>query len=243
MIRKAALFSSAALAALAFATTPLIADQLTLGGDGQATFTGTGNTTGDVITIVTSGSSGGCPAGDTCIGSNTTGGFESPTGTTIFGGASWSFSVPTSAPLLSLLAPSSPGVYSVDQNGGQIATFNFSGGGGDTVTGTIDWTSLTQSGTTNAATISGTLKVSSVSGLGTDGTAFAKDFPAGDTLGVDYTFNMSSSLSTLLGGTNSLTGTASSGEVPGAPEPTTLVLYGAGMLLVGSYFRTRRHAS
>ncbi len=242
MVRKAVLFSGAALAALAFATTPLMADQLTLGGDGQATFTGTGSNTGDVITIVTSGTSGGCPAGDTCIGSINSGGFESPTGTNIFGGASWSFSVPQSAPLLSLLAPSSPGVYNVDQNGGQTATFNFSGNG-DTVSGTIDWTSLTQSSTTQAATISGTLIVSSVSGGGTDGTTFAKDFPLGDTLGVDYTFNMGSSLSGLLGNKLSVTGTASSGEVPGAPEPTTLVLYGAGMLVVGSYFRKRRQAS
>ncbi len=242
MVRKVMLFSTAALAAVALSVSPVFADQLTLGGDGTATFTGTGNLSGDVITMTTTGSSGGCPVGDTCIGSNSSGGFESPTGVNIFGGASWSFSVPQSAPLLSLQSLGG-GVYTVDQNGGQTATFNFSGGGGDTVTGTIDWTSLTQSSTTNVATISGTLKVSTVTGTGTDGATFLTDFPSGYTLGIDYAFgNLGSSLSGLIGTHNSLSGTASSGEVPGAPEPTTLVLYGAGMLLVGSFFRKYRQA-
>ncbi len=241
MVRKVMLFSTAALAAVALSVSPAFADQLTLGGDGTATFTGTGSSSGDVITVTTGGTAGGCPVGATCIGSNSTGGFESPTGNNIFTGASWSFSVPQSVPLLSLQGGTG-GVYTVDQNGGQTATFNFSGGGGDTVTGTIDWTSLTQSPTTQAATISGTLKVTGSTGTGTDGATFLADFPSGYTLGIDYAFSMGSSLSGLIGTSNSISGSASSGEVPGAPEPTTLVLYGAGMLLVGSFFRKYRRA-
>jgi hypothetical protein len=239
MVRKALLFSIAALAAIALSTTPLMADQLALGGDGNVTFTGTGSTSGDVITVTTTETPMGCAAGSTCIGA-VSGSFEAPTGTPIFTGAAWSFSLPTVSPLLSLLAAGFD-TYKVDQNGGQMATFNFSGGGGDTLTGTIDWTTLAQSPTTSVATMSGTIMINSVVGGGTDGATFAADFAAGDTLGIDYSFSMPSLLSGVVGTTNTLTGFASSGEVPGAPEPTTLVIYGAGMLVIGSYFRKRRH--
>ena len=244
MIRRVMIFSTATLAAVALSMSPVFADQLTLGGDGTATFTGTGSTTGDVITITTSGTAGGCAAGSTCIGSDTTGSFEAPLGTTVFTGASWSFSVASVPPMLSLLAPNSFGTtyaYAIDQNGGQMSAFSFSGGGGDTVTGMIDWTSLVQTGA-GSATLNGTLVVSSVTGTGTAGATFLADFPQGYTLPLDYTFSMSSALSGILGTMSATSGVASSGEVQGAPEPTTLVLYGAGMLLIGSFFRKYRQA-
>lgn len=244
MVRKVMLFSTAALAAVALSVSPVFADQLTLGGDGTATFTGTGSSSGDVITIMTTGTAGGCAAGSTCIGSDSTGSFESPLGTNVFTGASWSFSVPSVPPMLSLLAPTSIGttyVYGIDQNGGQMSAFSFSGGGGDTVTGMVDWTSLVQTGPASA-TFNGTLVVSSVTGTGSAGATFLADFPMGDSLPLDYTFSMSGELSSIVGSTGFSTGQASSGEVQGAPEPTTLVLYGAGMLLIGSFFRKYRQA-
>ncbi len=245
MSRTIVLFSTA-VATVALSLPPVFADQLTLGGGGTATFTGTGSTSGDVITIATSGTPYGCASASTCIGYYT-GSFESPTGTTIYSGAAWSFSV---SPLLSLLAPSGSN-YAVDPNGGQLSTFNFSGGGGDTVTGTIDWNSLLQSGSTLAATLNGVLKVGSVVGGGTDGANFAADFPVGSDLSINYSFPMGEALSALVGSTGAATGTASGGEVslalagaPSVPEPGVLVLFGTGMflLLIDLFFRKYRRA-
>ena len=243
---KMIMIFSTAVATVALSLPPVFADQLTLGGDGTATFTGTGSSSGDVITIMTTGTAGGCAGPATCIGSNSTGSFESPLGTTVFSGAAWSFSVPSVPPLLSLLAPSSSGstyTYGVDQNGGQTAAFNFSGGGGDTVNGQIDWTSLVQPGP-QSATLDGFLVVSGVTGSGTDGATFAADFPMGNSLVIDYTFSMSGALSGLVRSTGFATGQASNGEVSGVPEPGVLVLFGTGMflLLVDLFFRKYRRA-
>jgi hypothetical protein len=226
---------------LAICSTPASADQLTLGGDGTATFTGL--STGFQVTAT-----GSCPAGSpptNCIGSATTGSFESPIGTTVFANALWEFSIPSISPFLTVGALNGSGVYPVIN--GNPSSFQFSGtaasapggGTGDTVTGTINWTAIDPANIPghNLAILVGMLTVTNSTGK------LVADYPIGGLTAIDYTFDLgpTNSLASIAGVPEaSITGQASSGEVPNVPEVDSILLLGTGLLSAGTFARLRR---
>jgi hypothetical protein len=211
--------------------TPAMADQLTLGGDGTIFFCSTGGVNSPIVISTSSSCS---PQGGTA-GSSTTGSFESPTGNTVIALQPWSLAFPTGLEIGAL----SGGVF---QFVNQPTTTAFSWGGASgtgTVTGNVTW-SLVSDGTP-VPRFFGNLVVTG--NTAPAGSALANDYQPGHSVAIDFTVNLGSNptLETIYarGDGASTSGTFSSGEVPAAPEPTSIFFLGTGILAAGTVLRAR----
>ena len=213
--------------------TPAMADQLTLGGDGNLFFCSTGGVNSPIVISTSSGCS---PQGGTA-GSPNSGSFESPTGNTIAALQPWSLVFPTGLEIGAL----SGGVF---QFVNQPTTTAFSWGGPtgtpatSPITGNITW-SLVSDGTP-VPRFFGTMVITG----NANGGALGADYQVGHTVNIDFTVNLGSNptLETVFahtGGVTSTSGSFSSGEVPAAPEPTSIFFLGTGILAAGTVLRAR----
>jgi hypothetical protein len=132
------------------------------------------------------------------------------------------------------------GVYPVIA--GNSSTFQFAGTGansGDTVVGTITWMAIDPANVAgnNLAVFVGTVAIAGSTGI------LTTDYPLNHTATIDYTVNLgpTNSLATVAGNNGVvISGTASSGEVPGVPEVNSILLLGTGLLGAGTFVRLRR---
>lgn len=119
---------------------------------------------------------------------------------------------------------------SISMNGA-LTTFTFTNGTGGTLIGNVVWDTAITDG---VATISGTLTITSsnLSGALSGGQAY-----------IDFTTNKyANSLSTFVFGAPAGAtegATLSSGEVVATPEPSSMLLFGSGLLLAGGILRRR----
>ncbi len=233
-LRTMTLFVALVIAVMT-CSVPALADQLALGGDGILTFTGLA--TGFQVTTNTCAVANPSPS---CVGSGSSGSYEQPTGNVVFSGASWYFTIPSMPPLLAMGPLNAAGNYPVIS--GNPSTFKFAGTGahsGDTVEGSIKWAAVVP-GTIpghNLAVFAGFLTVTNSTGL------LVQDFPASATVPIDYTFDLgaTNTLAILAGHPDiTFSARASSGEVPGVPEPTSILFLGTGMLVAGTVIRMKR---
>jgi len=210
--------------------TPAMADQLTLGGDGTIFFCSTGGVNSPIVISTSSG----CTPQGGVAGSATTGSFESPTGNTVIALQPWSLTFPTGLELGAL----SGGVF---QFVNQPTTTAFSWGGASgtsPITGNITW-ALVSDGTP-VPRFFGTMVITGNSNSGVLGS----DYQVGHSVNIDFTVSLGSNPSleavyAHTGGALSTSGTFSSGEVPAAPEPTSIFFLGTGILAAGTVLRAR----
>ncbi len=135
----------ALLAALAVAAIPAMADQMTLGGDGQIYIC---PSDGGTTAFLSSSSSCGTP-GVTAQSTNS-GSFEHPTGTVVFSGVPWSIVFPSTFLMTEI---GDTGVWTPNN---VTSAFTW-----DSVVGDIRWDVVSQIPTTNLTLFSGTLMVTS----------------------------------------------------------------------------------
>jgi hypothetical protein len=119
--------------------------------------------------------------------------------------------------------------------GANSESFSFTGGDGDSLTGTIHWTVIQDN--TPQPKFFGLLTIGTRSG----DAAFTSNF-SGPTANIDFITNALSSggtLDQLALTTNSATATVSAGEVNPVPEPGTLALFGSGLVALGGLIRRK----
>jgi len=215
-------------AVLALMPVAALANQITLGGDGVMTFTSSGATGSPITLSPLSASSG------------NTGGYEAPTGNAIIALQPWSMAFDSAFSFGGL----SGGQFSTITNGGGTA-FSWGGNGGGTVTGTINWTLVTDN--TQTPRFNGMLLVTgntvTAADYGGKGALVLADFVVGNSAALDFTVNLGSkpSLDAVYlhtGGATTTSGSFSSGEVV-VGEPGTLLFLGAGMVGLGYMARRR----
>ena len=144
-----------------------------------------------------------------------------PLGTYSFGATTF-----TAGPVSSNLYPA----------GANSETFTFTGGDGDTLSGIVVW-SFIQDNTTQPKFF-GTLTITSSAG----DAAFLSSFSVGSKAPIDFFTNALSSggtLDQLSATTNRATATISAGEVVPTPEPSSLVLFGIGLVVLCAYMRRK----
>ena len=187
------------------------ADQITLGASSQSiTYTSAGG--GDITVSIPAAS----PSGNAFFDSDALGTYS-------LGSSSF-----TAGPQASSLFPA----------GANSESFSFTGGDGDTVSGSISWSTIQDN--TPQPKFFGTMTISSSSG----DAAFLASFPnvSGTQVQIDLISNTLSggftldSLAASSSGTSS-SATISSGEVPGVPEPNALVLVGLGLVALCFWMR------
>jgi hypothetical protein len=203
--------------------------QITLGGSTQAiTFTGlgSGNTTQEAITL------GHC-VGATC----TLGGTAFGTGGVTSGPAPYSLTS-TLGSLVMTLANSVTGLWTVAQSAPILFSY---GMGGSLLTGDLNLLTFQET----PGTKQGTFNVNETANLAITGGSLAGAFGSNGVADVLITFTTTANVISLLGTTNSLSATDSSGELIPTPEPSgfAIFLLGAGTLLIGSLLRRRSFAS
>jgi len=184
------------------------ADQITLGNSSQAiTFTGNG---ANAVLVSIAGLSG-----NAFFASD-------PLGTFSFGATTFT------------AGPESGGLFAAGPN---AESFTFTGGDGDTLSGTVTW-SVLQDGTSQPVFF-GLLTITSKAG----DAAFLS--PWGATAAIDFiTMPLSSggTLDQVAAGTGSASAGISSGEVFPTPEPSTTALLAVGLGLVGLAVRVQQRS-
>jgi hypothetical protein len=181
---------------------------------------GNGTSSENVTFIANGGSTGAtldigtCTTTCTLTGSNT-------------GGGGYSFV--TTGPLTVGILGSGGGLS--DSVSGGTSVFSYTNGSSGLI-GNVTWTSLITDGD---ATVTGILTITSSSLTGPLGVV-------GQTAKIDFTTNpYTTDLSTLFAGSagGSEGATLSSGELVATPEPSSMLLFGTGLLLFGGILRKR----
>jgi len=204
----------AALVVLATVTSTAMAatNQITLGGTATDTLTFKGNATGWTLTFASNLLSG------TATGQGTlapiTGTYDiNSTGVTITGTSSGS------------------NTWNISQSGG--LNFSIMSGMTDLLSGTLQLVSLAQTSST------GTFNYDLAANLTVTGGSEQSLFGNSGIVGITIDFDSSTSLSTIVGTSNTLGANVSSGEIY-TPEPMSMVLVGSGLILLGGLARRRR---
>lgn len=221
---------------LTLGSSAALADQLTLGSDGTLYFCSTG-AAGSQIAIATSSA---CSSFGGTFSSGSTGSFEAPKGNLVIGGQPWSIAFPSDFRFGSL----SGGNFSPS---GSTSSFSW-GAGSDLITGNITFTLVTD-GTQSPRWIGQLLITGNANA---SGSLLKKDYPVGQTVKIDFNvdlggnpsldavYNHSGGCPPTGAGACYTSGDFSSGEVPSVPEPVTGVLFGTGLIAVGTYLRRRK---
>ncbi len=128
------------------------------------------------------------------------------------------------------------GVFSILSGGTETFTYT-SKTDSDKLTGTVSWQGIKDNTKTPQFDVNSILVIKSSSG----DSAFTSDFPVGGRAQIDFTIKGAITLTTLaaekVGSTSKYQ--FSSGETNGVPEPSSLVLFGIGLIGLGLYARRR----
>lgn len=226
-MRKLSLMLILVAAVLSLTAIPAFADQLGLGGGTPGVYFC--NIGGNIYMSTTSG----CTTTGGTIGSDNSGNFQSPNHHVVIDGQPWSFGLPTFGWVWA--------VYDLVPVGAPPTnSFSWGGNGVEIITGTITWSFLSDGSASSK--LVGSMKIDD----NANGGLLGIDFPEGASVLIDYTFsNIHPTVGGLLGlGDGHSSGIAwdSSGEVPSVPEPGTLLLLGAGLVVAGTFLRRRGRA-
>jgi len=209
------LLALATLVILATVTSTATAatNQITLGGTATDTLTFKGSATGWTLTF----------ASNTLSGTATGQGTLTP--------ISGTYDINSSG--ITITGTSSgAGTWNISQSGGlgfEIESSTMT----DLLSGTLQLINLAQTGST------GTFNYDLAANLTVSGGSDASLFGSSGVVGITIDFDTPTSLSTIVGTSNTLGANVSSGEVY-TPEPMSMVLVGSGLILLGGLARRRR---
>jgi hypothetical protein len=197
------------------------ADEIGIAGaSGSITFTSNGNGTLSFTT-----------AGFTATG---TASFQSPSGTVVATGSASYGAMGAST------GTESGGVFPITPP--VTESFTYSDTSGDSLSGTITWPAIRDNTTSPSFDVNALLSIATSSGSST----FTKDFPVGGSVETDFTLSGTVTLASLaaMSAGSAATFSFSSGQVSAAPvsvvpEPSSLVLFGIGVLGFGFWARRR----
>ncbi len=166
-------------------------------------------------------------------------------GSTLFGSdiGTYTFTTTTSSAFTISSSSAVQTVWPFTTPGGATSTFSYSAADGDSLTGTVSWTTA-NNGSGNPH-LDGTITVTSRSG----DMAFTSAFPVSSVSNFDLLLSKLTCTPSItpctveqlfVNGSGSASATVSSGQVPAMPEPGSMLLLGSGLLVAGSFLRRRR---